>query len=47
MEIKDTSSGMFIWQIVTLLILVLVLFFVIKLYRKFMKYLDGKSQNKP
>ncbi len=45
MEVNDFSIGLFLWQIFYLLILIIVLYFIIKLYRKLMKYLDRKNKD--
>ena len=41
-SINQVSIGIFIGQIVMLAVSIVILYFLIKLYRKIMKYLDKK-----
>jgi F0F1-type ATP synthase membrane subunit b/b' len=41
---NDLSISLFIWQTVTLVLLFTVIYYIIKLYRKLMKYLDQKKE---
>jgi len=42
--INDFSIGLFIWQILALVSVILVFFLLLKIYRKLSKYLDLKIQ---
>ena len=40
--LNDFSFGLFIWQILVIILLVIIVYSIIKLYRKLIKYLDRK-----
>jgi large-conductance mechanosensitive channel len=40
---NDFSLGLFLWQITVFIILIVIIYFLIKLYRKLIKYLDRNS----
>jgi len=40
--INDFSTGLFIWQILALVSVILVFFLLLKIYRKISKFLDLK-----
>ncbi|OAZ04807.1 hypothetical protein FLB_06550 [Flavobacterium succinicans] len=41
--INDLSIGLFLWQLFVLVLLITIVYFVVKLYKKVVKYLDNKS----
>ncbi len=40
--LNDFSFGLFIWQILIIILLLIIIYSIIKLYRKLIKYLDRK-----
>jgi hypothetical protein len=43
--IDDFSLGLFVWQMLALIAVVLVFFLLLKIYKKISKYLDLKIQH--
>jgi hypothetical protein len=41
--VNDFSISLFLWQLFVLVLLITIVYFVIKLYKKVVKYLDNKS----
>ena len=41
--INDFSYGLFLWQAFMLVVLIVGLYFMVKLYRKVMRYLDSAT----
>ncbi len=41
--VNDFSIGLFLWQLFVLVLLITIVYFVVKLYKKVVKYLDNKS----
>ncbi len=41
--INDLSIGLFLWQLFVLVLLITIVYFVVKLYKKVVKHLDNKS----
>lgn len=44
-SISNFSLGLFLWQILIFLIIIVILYFVLKLYRKITKFLDKNTSN--
>ena len=42
--INDFSFGLFLWQTFVLVLLVAILYFIVKLYKKVMLYLESNSK---
>jgi hypothetical protein len=40
--LENFSIGIFLWQILNIIILIVIVVAIIKLYKKLMKYLDRK-----
>ncbi|SHG65750.1 hypothetical protein SAMN05443549_105254 [Flavobacterium fluvii] len=42
--INDFSISLFLWQTFLFVSLIVVVYFIVKLYKKVMRYLDNKSK---
>ena len=43
--INDFSIGLFLWQTILLILLILIIYCMIKLYSKVVKYMENKVKN--
>lgn len=42
--IKDFSIGLFLWQVLLFVVIIVVIYFMVKLYKKIILYLDNKTR---
>lgn len=42
--IKDFSIGLFLWQVLLFVVIIVVIYFMVKLYKKIIVYLDNKAK---
>jgi len=43
--INDFSVSLFLWQIFLFVLLIVAVYFIVKLYKKVMRHLDNKSKS--
>ncbi len=41
--VNDFSLSLFLWQILVIILLAVIIFYIVKLYKKIVKYLDNNK----